>query len=260
MVIMKIKKPHPLSLRQIITIAITLYFRNIKRYLLLSFFTAFPMVMLDLAILYIWSSKQSIADNSPGFLLAVFVMDTLIMILLRFTYVVIAHEAYNYLLKNVVGLDKIIDGGFKKIALLISTGSFIFAINFLLNDILAPLGSIVTLIVTYLLSIFIVLYPFIIAFEQFNPLGVLRKSITLLRGNFIKLLLLTIFTDLISPMSLWRLDAFSWLQIKPDITMLIGFGLIETAIMPLQALVLLLFYFELRREKEKFDIRFKRGA
>lgn len=247
------KVPKILGIGKIFTVAMTIYLRNFKRFLFLSFTIGFPMVFLDMYILN--NMDASLNDNSGLFLLT-FLLDALITILLPFAFVVLSHEAYNNLLKIKISLEEVVAGSFKRLALLVSAGTVIFSVLILLDFyLLAPLGKIVEWIIIYILNFLITLYPLVVTFEDLPTLEVLKRSLSLAKVDIIKLLALKIFVDLISPLSLWRLGVFSFFHFDTDLASVVGFSILEAISLPMQLLLLLVFYFELRRQKENFNIK-----
>lgn len=250
---MKGKVPKTLGIGKIFTVAMTLYLRNFKRFLFLSFTIGFPMVFLDMYILN--NMNASLNDNSGLFLLT-FLLDALITILLPFVFVVLGYETYNTLLKIDVSLEKVVGDSFKRLALLVSAGTLIYSVLILLDFyLLAPLGGTVEWITVYILNFLFTLYPLVVTFEEIPTLDVLKRTVSLAKVDIIKLLALKIFADLISPLSLWRLGVFQFFHFHTDLASVIGYSILEAISLPMQLLLVMVFYFELRRQKENFNIK-----
>lgn len=247
------KVPKTLGIGKIFTVALTLYLRNFKRFLFLSFTIGFPMVFLDMYILN--NMDASLNDNS-GLFLVTFLLDALVTILLPFAFVVLGYETYNNLLKIEISLEKVVGNSFKRLALLVSTGTFIYSVLILLDYyLLAPLGKTFEWIIVYILNFLFILYPLVVTFEEIAPLDVLKRTLSLAKVDIIKLLALNIFADLISPLSLWRLGVFGFFHLTTDLASVVGYSILEAISLPMQLLLLLVFYFELRRQKENFNIK-----
>lgn len=188
---MKGKHPKTLGIGKIFTVAMTIYLRNFKRFLFLSFTIGFPMVFLDM---YILNNMDANVNEYSGLFLLTFLLDALITILLPFTYVVLGYETYNNLLKVEVSLEKVVGDSFKRMAMLVSAGTLIYSVLILLDFyLLAPLGGAVEWITVYILSFLFILYPLVVTFEELNTLDVLKRCLSLAKVDFIRLLALKIF-------------------------------------------------------------------